>query len=95
MEYKLVSPLKTRHVEPWAEYVFSEKVIDHSQPATSAMVVRKAVECGWFEGEKPDADEMEPKDVVNLATMIYKAYSVSMGFDLKNSPARQPITPKA
>lgn len=95
MEYKLVNPLKTRHVEPWAEYIFSEKVNEHSQPAASAMVVRKAAECGWFDGEKPDVDEMEPKDVVNLATTIYKAYSVSMGFDSKNLPSRQPTTPKA
>lgn len=94
MKYKLVSPLKTRHVEPWAEYIQTEKVMEHSQPKASSMAVKKAIECGWFDGELPDIDELEPKDVIDLATLVYKSYSVSMGFDSKNLPARQPTTPK-
>ena len=94
MKYKLISPLKTRNVEPWAEYIQTEKVMDHSQPMASAMAVKKAAECGWFDGDKPDVDELEPKDVIELATLIYQSYSASMGFDSKNSPARVPTTPK-
>ena len=94
MKFKLVNPLKTRHVEPWAEYIQSEKVMEHSQPKASSLAVKKAVECGWFDGDLPDVDELEPKDVIELATHIYKSYSASMGFDSKNLPARQPTTPK-
>jgi hypothetical protein len=71
VKYKLVVPLKTRHVEPWAEYIQSEKVMEHSQPKASSLAVKKAAECGWFDGELPDVDELEPKDVIELATLIY------------------------
>jgi hypothetical protein len=94
MKYKLISPLKTKNVEPWAEYIQVEKVMDRSQPKASSMAVKKAVECGWFDGEVPDVDELEPKDVIELATLIYQSYSASMGFDSKNLPARVQTTPK-
>jgi hypothetical protein len=94
MDYKLIPVLKTRHVEAWAEYMKVEKVIEHSQPKASVMTVKKAVECGWFEGKQPDVDDMIPSEVIQLATMIYQAYSACMGFDSKNLLAGQPITPK-
>ena len=94
MEYKLISVLKTRHVEPWAEYVYGENVNDKPQPGASASVVRQAVKCGWFDGTPPDADDMEPKDVVALATMIYRAYAAAMGVPLKNLHERSSDTPK-
>jgi hypothetical protein len=93
MAYKLVSVLKTRHVEPWAEYIFTNKVLDKPQPGGSADIVRKASEFGWFDGDMPDVDDMIPSDVVALGTMVMQAYSASMGFDLKNSQRRQPVTP--
>lgn len=94
MEYKLVNPLRTRHVEPWAEYVFSEKIVEHSQPMASALAVRKAVELKWFDGEQPNVDELEPLEVIKLSTMVWSGYSESMGFDAKNLPGRSQTTPK-
>ena len=96
-EYKFVSPLKTRHVEPWAEYVRDAKVLDMSLIAKNATVIRKAMEFGWFdlkEGDVIDVDEMVPADVVELGTRIWNAYSAAMGFDLPNSPARPRVTKK-
>jgi hypothetical protein len=94
MKYKLISVLKTKHVEPWAEYIYGERIPEKSQPASSAAVVRKAVECGWFDGDVPDVDELEPHETVALAKVVFEAYSKSMGFNTKNSSARPQTTPK-
>ena len=82
--YKIVPVLKTRHVEPWAEYVFSEKILEKSQLHAASMAIKKAVECGWFEGDQPDVDEMLPKDVIELSEKLFKAHNKSMGIDEKN-----------
>lgn len=95
MEYKIISPLKTRHVEGWEAEVIGVQKANQKPPLSGgAIAIRQAVEFGWFEGEKPNVDEMEPKDVVTLATKVWQAYSAAMGFDVKNSPARSPITQK-
>jgi hypothetical protein len=83
MTFKLIYPLKTRHVEGWAEYINDNKVHEKSHPASEAIAVRQAVKFGWFDGDQPDVDEMEPMEVIKLAEMVYKAYSASLGFDVK------------
>jgi len=93
MTYTLITPLKTRHVEPWAEYIQENKVFEKSHPAMEACVVRKAAECGWFDGDKPNVDEMLPKDLLELSTQVMNAYSAAMGFDTKNSRSRPQPTP--
>ena len=95
MDYKIFNPLKTRQVEPWAEAMFNPNLKKHSQPAGCAEAVRRAVECNWFDGDKPDVDEMLPKEVIELSTKVYHAYNEAMGFDSKNLPSRRQTTPKA
>lgn len=95
MTYKIALPLKTRQVEPWADYVFSNHVFDKPQPVLGAIVIRKAIEFNWFDGDKPaDVDEMLPKDVVELSTQIIEAFSHAMGFDEKNSQGKPPTSQK-
>lgn len=95
MDYKLIPVLKTRNVEPWAEYVYvTDKPLEHSQPKAASMIVKKAVECGWFIDPQPDTEDMIPSEVIQLMTMIMRAYSACMGFDSKNLHAGPPTTPK-
>ena len=82
--YKIISVLKTRHVEPCVEYVHSEKLLEKSHLHASVMAVKKAVECGWFEGDQPDVDEMLPKDVIELSAKCFEAHNKSMGINVKN-----------
>jgi hypothetical protein len=94
MEYKIIAPLRTKHVEPWAAYVWDNKVLEMSHPASEATVIRKAAEFGWFGSEEPNVDEMLPTEVVELGTKVLAAYSAAMGFDGPNSHARPRTTPK-
>ena len=94
MEYKLVSPLLTRHVEPWADYMGQNNVFDKMPPAREAVMIRKAVEFGWFAGDAPNVDEMLPVDTVKLGTTIIRTFNEVMGFNRPNLPAASPDTPK-
>jgi hypothetical protein len=94
MTYKLTAPLLTRHVEPWSEYIFANKVLDKSQPTVAATAVRKAVEFGWFDGEKPNVDDMPPVEVLELSTLVFEAFGHAMGFDTKNLPGKPQTSPK-
>lgn len=89
MEYKIVTPLKTKHVEPWEASVMGEQKVTQKTPLTGAKIaVRGAIEFGWYEGEVPNIDEMEPTEVLGLGKAVFGAYSRAMGFDKKKSPAQ-------
>jgi hypothetical protein len=95
MEYKICDPLKTRHVVPFEKYIEDNKVLSLSPLVSAATAVRQAVEHGWFDGDKPDVDDMLPADVLALSTKIWNAYFGALGFDAKNLLARQRTSPKA
>ena len=97
MEYKLCNPLKTRQVEPCEKACHEDKIFAMGTPplTQNASAVRRAVEFGWYEGEKPDPDELSPAEVIALGTAVFQAYSAAMGFDAKNSRAARQTTPKA
>ena len=94
MEYKICDPLKTRHIVPWEQFVENNKVFQLPPLAASVASVRKAAECGWYEGDKPNVDDMLPAEVVALSTAVLGAYSAALGFDAKKLLARRRITPK-
>lgn len=94
MEYKICKPLKTRQVLPWEVHIKENKVLEMSPLASSSAAIKQAVECGWYEGDKPDADELEPAETVRLAGDVWRAYSEAMGFDKKKSPSNQQTSQK-
>lgn len=94
MQYKLVDVLTTRMVEKWESEVFGNGIEKKPIVSQSAGVVRAAVLAGWYDGEKPDADNTPPKEVIELATKVWQAYGVLFGADTKNLSARRHDTPK-
>jgi hypothetical protein len=91
-DYKIVKPLLTRHVEPFLDWWKATEEARKTQTLVTAskQIVLQAAGLGWFEGEKPDPDNMPPVEMAKLGTALVAALNEAMAFDVPNSqPAPQ------
>jgi hypothetical protein len=95
-EYKIVKPLLTKHVEPFLDWWRDTKEERNKQTILTANknIVLKAVELAMFEGEKPDPDNMEPKEVIKLGDAIASAQDAAVDINIPNSQPAPPDMPK-
>jgi hypothetical protein len=80
---------------PFYDWLRGKKPETDVDPMRSNIAaVQKAVECGWFLGEQPDVNALEPVEIFKIASNVFSVYYEVMGFSDPNSPSESQTTQK-